>query len=590
MKALLSLRGFMAPYVRKSILALVMLVFVVFSDLAIPRLVERIIDQGIADNDLPVIMTTTLIMLGITALSTLMAIGNNILSVQVSEGAGRDVRDALFLKIQSFSFGNLDHLLTGQLIVRLTSDIAMLQRIMRISIRIGTRAPLLMIGSLILMLSTSPRLASAMLPLLLVMGGIIVWFISKTQPLYLDVQGGLDTLNNTLQENLAGIRVVKAFTRTKHEIRRFSGANQGLADKTIQVMQYLALLMPSLTFLINAGIALVIWVGGLQTIRGGLTLGEIVAFTNYLLTTMTPLVIMSNLAQVLAAANASAERIRQTLDEPVLVLDRQGAQDLPRETPGKVTFEDVCFSYDGDGGELALDGISFSAQPGETVALLGATGSGKTTLVNLVPRFYDVTHGRVTVDGRDVRDLRQESLLAHIGIVLQESVLFSGTVAENIRYGFPEASDDEMVEAAKAAQAHDFIMQLPDAYDTRVEERGVNLSGGQKQRIAIARAILPRPAILILDDSTSSVDVETESRIQESLDRIRRRGTRFVVAQRISTVLNADRIIVLEKGGIVAEGTHEQLMRSSVVYREIYDSQLGERPMLNGHEGDGAHV
>jgi ATP-binding cassette subfamily B multidrug efflux pump len=317
------------------------------------------------------------------------------------------------------------------------------------------------------------------------------------------------------------VRVVKAFTRTKHEIHRFSDAKQGFADKTIQVRQYLAFLMPSLTFLINAGIARVIWVGGLQTMRGSLTLGEIVAFTNYLLTTMTPLVIMSNLAQVLAAANASAQRIRRGLEEPVLGLDRQGAQDLPEETPGQVTFEEVCFSYDGDGGELALDEISFAAQPEETLAILGATGSGKTTLVNLVPRFYDVTRGRVTIDGRDVRDLRQKSMLANICIVLQEGVLFSGTVAENTRYANPEASDEEMVEAARTAQAHDFIMLLPNAYDTRVEERGANLSGGQKQRIAMARAILPRPTILILDDSTSSVDVDRESRIQESLNRIR---------------------------------------------------------------------
>jgi ATP-binding cassette subfamily B multidrug efflux pump len=590
MKALLRLRSFMAPYVGRSILALLMLVLVVFSDLAIPRLVQRVIDQGIGHNDLHLILSTTLLMLGIAGASTLLAIGNNVLSVQVGEAAGRDIRDALFLKVQSFSFGNLDHLLTGQLIVRLTSDIAMLQRIIRIFIRIGTRAPLLMIGSLILMVSTSPRLALAILPLLLVMGVIIVWFISKTQPLYLDVQGKLDVLNNTLQENIAGVRVVKAFTRSEHEIHRFLGANQGFTDKTVQVMQYLAFLMPSLTFLINAGIALVIWVGGLQSIAGTLSLGEIVAFTNYLLTTMTPLVIMSNLAQVLAAANASAARIQQVLEEPVMVVDRLDAHDLPEETAGRVAFEDVCFSYDGNCDELVLDGITLVAQPGETVAVLGATGSGKTTLVNLVPRFYDATRGRVTIDGVDVRQLRQDSILAHIGVVLQESVLFSGTVRDNIRYGHPEASDEEVVAAARAAQAHEFILEFPQGYDTHVEERGVNLSGGQKQRIAIARALLVRPKVLILDDSTSSVDVETEAHIQQALDRIVVGRTRFVVAQRISTVLNADKIVVLEKGRIVAEGTHERLMRSSTVYREIYDSQLGEGPMGNRLEGASEHV
>jgi ATP-binding cassette subfamily B multidrug efflux pump len=315
--------------------------------------------------------------------------------------------------------------------------------------------------------------------------------------------------------------------------------------------------------------------GGLQSIRGGLTLGQIVAFTNYLLTTMTPLVIMSNLAQTLAAANASAERINEILEtQPDNILPVEPVS-LPDYTTGRVTFEGVCFSYDGNSSDPVLENINLVAEPGETVAILGSTGSGKTTLVNLIPRFYDVTCGRVTIDGTDVRQIQPESLLSHIGIALQETVLFSGTVRDNIRYGRPDAGEDEVVMAAKAAQAHDFIMALPNQYDTHIEQRGVNLSGGQKQRIAIARALLVKPKILILDDSTSSVDVETETKIQEALEKIMHGRTSFIVAQRISTVLNADKVVVLDKGRLVAMGTHNTLIQTSVIYQEIYDSQLG---------------
>ncbi len=588
MKNLLRLRRFVQPYYLHSLFALILLTCVVLGDLAIPRLVERIIDQGISMQDQGVIISTTLIMLAISVTSALFAIGNNLLSVRVGEAAGRDIRAALFEKIQSFSFSNLDRQSTGQLMVRLTSDISMVQRMLRISIRIGTRAPLLMVGSLILMVSTSSRLALSILPVLMVTGVVIGLFISRTQPLYLAIQGRLDSLNRVLQENIAGIRVVKAFTRGTYEIDRFSTVNRDFTEQNIVVMQYLAFLMPALSLLINIGIMIVIWTGGIQVIHGSLTLGQIVAFANYLLTTMTPLVIMSNLAQVLAAANASAERILQVLDESVLVQDRPYAHPLPAEIQGRVEFEEVCFSYDGAYDEPVLDGISLVAEPGQRIAILGATGAGKTTLVNLIPRFYDVTRGRITVDGFDVRDLQQDSLLASIGIVLQESVLFSGSVRENISYGRPSAEEEEIIFAARAAQAHDFILQLPQGYDTHVEERGVNLSGGQKQRLAIARAILLRPRILILDDSTSSVDIETETRIQDALNETMGDCTTFIVAQRISTVLNADRILVLERGRISAEGTHSQLLKTSPIYQEIYDSQLGDGLVsVNGPERSG---
>ena len=589
MNAILKLKRFLKPYWKQSALALVFLTSVVFMDLAIPRLIQRIIDEGIGQHDIHVVLTTTFIMLGLTLLSALFAILNNILSVQVGEGYGRDLREALFLKVQTFSFGNLDRLQTGQLMVRLTSDIMMMERIIRVAIRIGTRAPLLMIGSIILMVSTSPRLALSILPLLLVTGAVITWFISRTQPLYMEVQRKLDVLNTVLQENIAGVRVVKAFTRGEYETERFADANLEFADRSIRVMQYMAFMMPTLTFLINIGIVLVIWVGGLQAIHGSLSLGEIVAFTNYLLTTMTPLVIMSNLAQVLSAANASAERINLVFELEPEVQDLPEARPLPENVSGRVAFEGVCFSYNGDCSDPVLEDINLAAEPGETVAILGATGSGKTTLVNLIPRFYDVTRGRVTIDGINVRSIQQDSLMAQVGVALQETVLFSGSVRDNIAYGYPQASDEQVIAAAKAAQAHDFILELPEGYETHVEQRGVNLSGGQKQRIAIARALLVQPKILILDDSTSAVDVETEAKIQAALDEIMQGRTSFIVAQRISTVLNADKIVVLDKGKIAALGNHLELMQTSEIYQEIYASQLGNGVTLEQLKEAAAH-
>ncbi len=341
-------------------------------------------------------------------------------------------------------------------------------------------------------------------------------------------------------------------------------------------MQFMETMSPVLSFFVNIGIVVVIWAGGLQAIRGDLTLGQIVAFTNYMLTTVGPLTMMARLSNVWANGLASMGRIDEVLDAVPEVLEDLDAVALPANARGRVVFEHVSFRYNGNQDERVLDDVSLVAEPGQRVAILGATGSGKTSLVNLIPRFYDATQGCILIDGQDIRKISQDSLLGHIGIVPQEPVLFSGTVSDNLRYGRPEASDEEIVAAAKAAQAHDFILELPNGYDTHIEERGVNLSGGQKQRLAIARALVTQPRILILDDSTSSVDVETETKIQTAMEAMMQGCTIFVVAQRISTVLNADKIIVLERGRVAAEGTHAELMHSSPIYREIFDSQLGD--------------
>ncbi len=575
MKQVFKLLRFVKSYWKKSALSLALLILVVLMDLAIPRLVQRIIDQGIVPQDMQVVTGTFLLMLGISVLDTLFAIANNIYSVQVGEGVARDLREALFLKIQSFSYGNLDRLKTGQLMVRLSSDSGVLQRVVQVSLRIGTRAPLIMLGSIILMFNTDRRLALTMLPLLLVTSGIIVFFALKMGPLFLTVQQKLDRLNTVLQENIAGVRVVKAFVRHDHEAQRFEVSNQDFTARNIRVIQFISTMGPVLSACVNIGIVIVLWAGGRLSIQGDLTTGQLVAFINYLQTALGPLLIMVNLANVWAAGMASAERLNEVLDEQAEIQDLPGAIGLPEGTWPRLVFENVGFHYNGTGGRTVLEGINLTVEAGQSVAILGATGAGKSTLVNLVPRFYDVTEGRILIDGVDIRQVRQEELLRLVGIVPQETVLFSGTVRDNIRYGCPEAGEAEVVAAAQAAQAHAFILELPAGYDTHVEERGVNLSGGQKQRIAIARALLTRPAILILDDSTSSVDVETETKIQAALEALMEGRTCFVVAQRISTVLKADKIIVIEKGRIVAEGTHRQLLRSSPIYQEIYASQLG---------------
>jgi len=576
MQNIKNLLHFVKPYWRRSLVALIFLVAVVLMDLAIPRLIERIIDKGINGNNMQVVISTTIIMLVISLFQTVFAIANNLFSVQVGEGVARDLREALFLKVQAFSFGNLDHLNTGQLMVRLSSDTTAFQRMVQVSLRIGTRAPMLMIGSLILMFVTDARLALMIVPVLLATILLIIFFVTRMGPLFMTVQRKLDRLNTVLQENIAGVRLVKAFVRADHEGERFAAANEDYTNRNIHVMRFMAVLSPAMSIFVNIGIVLVIWVGGIQAAVGSVTVGQIVAFINYLQMTLGPLGIMVMLANVVAAATASSERINEVMDTIPEVQDGVNPQPLPGGRGIRVAFEGVDFHYNGTNEGLVLNDVDLVAEPGQTVAILGATGAGKSSIVNLVPRFYDVASGRITWNGVDIRDVPQSDLLAEIGVVPQETVLFSGTVRDNIRFGKPGAADEEVVAAAQAAQAHDFIMKLPDGYDTRVEERGVNLSGGQKQRIAIARALLLRPPILILDDSTSSVDVETETKIQHAMKSWMGDSTSFIVAQRISTVLHADKIIVLDEGEVVAQGTHSQLMQSSPVYQEIYASQLGE--------------
>jgi len=574
MRNLLKILTYLKPYRRKAVIALAALTVSILTDLAVPRLIQAIVDNGISKGDMHVVLGTMGIMLGVSALGAVVSIINTRYAVDVATGFGTDVRAAAFRNIQRFSFSNLDDHRTGALMTNLTSDVTRVQGTVQMAMRIMTRAPLMLLGSIVLMLVTSPRLAVWVVLLLVMTGAMVVVLSMKAQPMFLRVQAKLDRLNTVLQENLAGMRLVKAFVRSNEENRRFGVVNDDLMDQNVRVQRLFAVIMPTMTVIVNLSMVLVILIGGRQAIGGTLTTGQLMAFINYLMITMFPLLMMGNLLVMLSQAEASAGRINGVLDTKSSIVDQQGAIDLS-DVRGRVVFEHVTFSYDHEGGESVLQDVNFVAEPGQTVAILGETGSGKTTLINLIPRFYDVCGGRVTVDGVDVRDVTLASLRKHVGIALQEAVLFTGTLRDNIRYGRPDASQEEVIAVAQAAQAEEFILGTSKGYDTMVEERGVNLSGGQKQRIAIARALLLKPSILILDDSTSAVDVDTEAHIQEALLRLHSQCTVFIVAQRISTVLAADKILILDKGRIAAEGTHQELMQTSPIYREIYESQLG---------------
>ena len=566
--------NYLKPYSKEAAGAIILLGLVVVANLSIPRLVQVIIDEGVANKDLDVITRTSLLMIGASILSALFMAGNTILAIKASRGFEADFRDAIYTKIQDYSFGNLDKFTTGELLTRLTSDLNQVRLIITMSLRMFTRMPLTFIASIALMWITNPQLSiimAVLLPLTLI---IVYIFIRIAQPLFKLVQEKIDYLNQVMQENLTGIRVVKAFVRREHENNRFEKANDELYGASLRINRALSFFMPFIVTLLNLGTVAVLYFGGIQVFRGTSSVGEIMAFINYLSSAMFSVIMFGAMAGQISAAEASAKRIFKVLDEEPKIKEKPEAVSLTN-VEGKVAFNNVSFSYGEDGGLPVLSNISFTAEPGETVAILGSTGSGKSTLVHLIPRFYDVDQGRVTIDGQDVRDVTLDSLRKAVGISLQETMLFSGTIRDNIRYGKPDASDEEVINAAKAAQAHDFITGFQNGYDTILGQRGVNLSGGQKQRIAIARAILVHPKILILDDSTSAVDVETEIKIEEALENTMKDSTNIVIAQRISTVLTADKILVLDKGRIADTGNHEQLMESSPIYREIYDSQLG---------------
>lgn len=489
-----------------------------------------------------------------------------------SQSVAFDLRNDLYAKIQRLSFSYHDKNRTGQLMVRATDDVEKVRMFIGQGLLMLVQAIVLIGGTLIILFTTNRQLAMVVLPILPVTLALFMVFGSISQPLFTKVQIKLSALNTVLQENLAGIKVIKAFARETQQQARFNLAATDVLKQQITVARLFTFLFPVIFLVASLGQALVLYYGGRQIIGGTLTLGQWQEFSLYLMYLFFPLAQFGMIITQMGQASVSAGRVFEILDAQNDVTDQPNAVTLP-PVQGRVTFEAVTFRYF-NSGEPILDNITFTAEPGQTIALLGATGSGKTTIINLIPRFYDATEGAVKIDGYDVRDITLDSLRSQIGLVLQETTLFSGTIGDNIAFGRSDASPEDVIAAAKAAAAHDFIMAFPNGYDTPVGERGSTLSGGQKQRIAIARALLLNPHILILDDSTSSVDLATEARIQHALDSLMKGRTSFVIAQRISTVLNADQILVLEGGKVVAAGRHADLMEDSPVYAEIYNSQL----------------
>ena len=552
--------------------AFLSLIIATASRLVIPSFTQRIIDDGISAGDINVVTRSAIIMVALAAAGSVFTFLQGILMARTAQGVAYDLRNEIYAKIQSLSFSYHDRAQTGQLLTRATSDVDMVHRFVGMGFVMVLSALLMMGGSIAFLFSTDWQLALIVLVLIPIVFGIFGFFAAKGRPLFMQIQQQMATLNTILQENLVGVRVVKAFVREDYEAKRYGEGNLKLLGLNLSVGRIFSVAFPLIFLLANLATLAIYWAGGYQAIAGSMSIGRLVAFSSYMMMAFFPMLMLGMILAMISQAAASAERVFEILDAQSEVVEKPGAVALA-SVVGEVTFDHVTFRYISS-GEPVLDDVSFTAKPGETVALLGATGSGKSTIVNLIPRFYDATDGRVALDGVDVRDVTLESLRMQIGLVFQETMLFSGTIRENIAFGKPGSRMEDIVAAADAAEADDFIRSFADGYDTQVGERGVTLSGGQKQRIAIARALLMDPRILILDDATSSVDFETELRIQRALDRLMEGRTSFVIAQRIATVLNADQIMVLDQGRVVASGTHEELLQDSAIYAEIYSSQL----------------
>jgi len=564
------LLAYLKPYWKLAVLGPLAMFVEVACDLMQPNLMSQIVDEGIKTGNLDFVIKTGLHMVLIAIIGIAGGIGCSFFAGIVSQSFGADLREDLYRRVENFSFKNIDKFTTGSLITRLTNDVVQLQTAVLVMMRMMVRTPLLLVGSFIMAVRINARLALILivcLPILLILGYLL---IKKAMPFFTKVQQALDKVNTILQENLAGIRVVKAFVKGEYEKQKFNKANDNLTRLNITASRMVGLTMPLMFLVMNMCIAAALWFGGMNVNIGTMQTGEVIAFINYLTQILFSLLRVGFMLIFFSRAKVSADRVIEILSTTPEIVS--GSCDSPVEK-GKVEFKDVYFSYS-EKQEPVLKDINFTALPGQTIAIIGTTGSGKTTLVNLIPRFYDVTSGSVLVDDIDVKERNLKVLRSAIGIVPQNPLLFSGTIIENIKWGKEDATEEEVIAAAKAAQAHDFIMSFPENYNTVLGQRGVNLSGGQKQRLTIARALLRKPAILILDDSTSAVDVTTEARIQKALKEWMKDKTCFIITSRISSAISADDILVMEEGQTIGRGTHSELIESCAIYQEIYHSQM----------------
>ena len=579
-KSLRRTLGMYRKYRARLIISQFLVLISAAATIGVASLNQRLINQGIETGNVEVILSTGLWMLVLSLVSGLCLAGTAYLAVFFSQGTGYYIRSRLYQKIQSFSFGNYDRFRTSDMLVRLNADVVNVQNALLYMTLLLLYAPFMLLVTYVLTIINTPSLIWLLVVVTIVVLGIMALLIPQVFRAYDDRQKRLDDLNNTMQENLAGVRVVKAFTREEYEVERFAARANALRIPAYAAAVRVGFLAPMLTGITQLGIVLSLWIGGQQVLNNtGINVGELVTFTQYLSLVVAPLAMLAIVFPFMLRGDASAQRIFEIYDDEAMVQDREAVTPLAMEAiKGRVVFDNVSFAFRRPDGKLdppALKNINLTIEPGEQVGFLGATGAGKSALVNLISRFYDVTEGSITIDGVDVREIPQDNLRQIVGTALQEALLFQGNVHFNLKFGAPETDDDVMIDASKAADAYGFIMNLPEKWDAPVARRGYNFSGGQRQRLSMSRALTPKPKILILDDSTSALDASTEGRVQGAIPEFTNNITTLYVAQRISAVIDLDKIVLLENGKIVAIGNHEELLESSPLYQEIYESQLG---------------
>jgi len=572
--------GLYRRYRARLVISQVLVLISAIATIWVASLNQQLVNQGIEAGDMNVVLRTGFKMSLLALVSGVALSGTAYISVFFSQGIGYAIRTLVYEKIQTFSFANFDRFPPSEIMVRLGSDVLNVQNAMLYTTMLILYAPFMLLVTLVITVINTPQLVWLLLLIIVAILGFMAILVPKIFRAYEERQKRLDDLNNTLQENLTGVRVVKAFTREDYEIERFAKRADELRHPAYDAAWRVAFFTPVLTGVAQFGIALAIWFGGEQVLSGSLDIGQLIAFTQYLSLIVAPLAIFAIVIPFILRGDTSAQRILELYEEEPFVLDKEDVQPLdPEEVKGRVVFENVSFAFRRPDGELdppVLKNINLTIEPGEQVGFLGATGAGKSALINLIPRFYDVTEGRITIDGVDVRDIPQDNLRQIVGIALQEAVLFKGDIRFNIKFGVPDIDDDIMIEAAKAADAYGFVTNIPLQWEAPVEQRGQNFSGGQRQRLSIARTLTTQPKVLIFDDSTSALDASTEGRVQSAIPDFSKGVTTLYVAQRISAVIDLDKIVLMENGEIVAMGTHEELLESNALYQEIYESQLGK--------------
>ncbi len=538
-----------------------------------PWFMAKIVDNGVMNRDLSVISEVGVYMVGVSILGLIVSVVNVYVSSQAAIGFGTDLRTALFKKIQELSFTEIDRFNSASLITRLTNDITRIQQVVLMGMRLLLRSPMMLVLATFFVIEINTSLALILIGAIPVLGISVYLILRKGFPLFMKVQQKIDKLNGVVRENLINIRVVKSFVREDFESKKFERSSEELRDMVINASNVVVSIFPVMQLIMNVSVIIILWVGGGKVIEGELKVGELISFVNYLMQILMALMLLSMVIMNISRASASSERILEVLDtDPSLANTPEGLQDRHKINKGEVTFRNVYFRYSGGENDVLKD-INFHIGQGETIAVVGATGAAKSSMLQLIPRLYDVTGGELLIDGVNVKDYNLDELHSGIGMVLQKNELFTGTIIDNLRWGKPDASMEEIEEAAKAAQAHDFIMSFTDGYDTMLGRGGINVSGGQKQRLCIARALLRKPKILILDDSTSAVDSDTEQKIRYNLSKLLQDTTVFIITQRINTMQSSDRVIVLEDGEIDAIGKPSELIEKSEVYKEIYNSQ-----------------